>query len=186
MKPIPTTYGGFRFRSRLEARWAAFFDAIRWPWQYEPLDLMGYIPDFVLPFRRSAVLAEVRPIVSTEWEHTCHDGGYRECLVCTAGKIECSGWNGEYLVLGSQPVEMTGPMPLLSPMGHLGDSQGWGNDAAELFRCLDCDGVSLSCSSQGRDCRRCGARDRHRAPLPKSMVADAWRDAHAATAWRAA
>ena len=32
MKPIETVYKGFKFRSRLEARWAVFFDAcgVRW------------------------------------------------------------------------------------------------------------------------------------------------------------
>lgn len=47
-RAIPTTYRGCRFRSRLEARWAAFFDRARWPWAYEPLDLRGWIPDFAL------------------------------------------------------------------------------------------------------------------------------------------
>ncbi len=33
---IETHYAGCRFRSRLEARWAVFFDAIGIEWQYEP------------------------------------------------------------------------------------------------------------------------------------------------------
>jgi hypothetical protein len=33
---IETVYNGVRFRSRLEARWAVFFDAVKTPWQYEP------------------------------------------------------------------------------------------------------------------------------------------------------
>lgn len=44
----PTTYADVRFRSRLEARWAAFFDLAGWKWEYEPLDLKGWVPDFVL------------------------------------------------------------------------------------------------------------------------------------------
>ena len=36
MKPIETIYNGYRFRSRLEARWAVFFDACRIKYQYEP------------------------------------------------------------------------------------------------------------------------------------------------------
>jgi hypothetical protein len=35
-KPIETLYRGYRFRSRLEARWAVFFDRARIPWRYEP------------------------------------------------------------------------------------------------------------------------------------------------------
>jgi hypothetical protein len=34
--PIVTEYAGARFRSRLEARWAAFFDLCGWRWEYEP------------------------------------------------------------------------------------------------------------------------------------------------------
>lgn len=30
---------GYRFRSRLEERWAAFFTTIGWDWEYEPVDL---------------------------------------------------------------------------------------------------------------------------------------------------
>jgi hypothetical protein len=50
MKAIPTIYSGVRFRSRLEAKWAAFFDRIGWPWEYEPFDLEGWAPDFLLRF----------------------------------------------------------------------------------------------------------------------------------------
>jgi hypothetical protein len=35
MKPIETRYKGYRFRSRLEARWAVFFDAVGEGWEYE-------------------------------------------------------------------------------------------------------------------------------------------------------
>jgi hypothetical protein len=44
---IPTLYGGVKFRSRLEARWAAFADLAGWEWEYEPVDLKGWIPDFL-------------------------------------------------------------------------------------------------------------------------------------------
>ena len=36
IKPIETIYNGYRFRSRLEARWAVFFDKIGIKYQYEP------------------------------------------------------------------------------------------------------------------------------------------------------
>jgi hypothetical protein len=35
VRPIETEYKGFRFRGRLEARWAVFFDAAGIEWQYE-------------------------------------------------------------------------------------------------------------------------------------------------------
>lgn len=51
IKPIETDYNGYRFRSRLEARWAVFFDALHVPYEYEPegFDLgngLYYLPDF--------------------------------------------------------------------------------------------------------------------------------------------
>lgn len=54
---IPTMYAGVQFRSRLEARWAAFFDLWGMRWDYEPLDLPGWIPDFVV----DRCLVEVKP-----------------------------------------------------------------------------------------------------------------------------
>lgn len=53
IKAIETRYAGCRFRSRLEARWAVFFDHLRIPWEYEPqgfeLPSGPYLPDFWLP-----------------------------------------------------------------------------------------------------------------------------------------
>lgn len=50
IQAIQTTYKGYRFRSRLEARWAAFFDSLGLKWQYESegfdLDGIWYLPDF--------------------------------------------------------------------------------------------------------------------------------------------
>lgn len=50
-KAIETVYNGYRFRSRLEARWAVFFNAAGIKYEYEPegFDLGGglyYLPDF--------------------------------------------------------------------------------------------------------------------------------------------
>jgi hypothetical protein len=54
---VETDYAGYRFRSRLEARWAVFLDAAGIRWEYEPEQyLVSYrhrvrkwIPDFELP-----------------------------------------------------------------------------------------------------------------------------------------
>jgi hypothetical protein len=64
IKPIETRYAGCRFRSRLEARWAVFFDEEHIKWRYEPegfdLGQHGfYLPDFWLP--ELHVWAEVKP-----------------------------------------------------------------------------------------------------------------------------
>jgi len=50
IQPIETVYNGYRFRSRLEARWAVFFDAMGFDWTYEKegfhLGDIYYLPDF--------------------------------------------------------------------------------------------------------------------------------------------
>lgn len=66
----PTRYKDVLFRSRLEARWAAFFDLADWKWEYEPVDLVGWSPDFRIEYRcpcdecngrPHALLIEVKP-----------------------------------------------------------------------------------------------------------------------------
>ena len=57
VQAIETTYAGHRFRSRLEARWAVFFDRLGVAWNYEPqgFKIQGasgtwnWLPDFYLP-----------------------------------------------------------------------------------------------------------------------------------------
>lgn len=54
IKAIETEYSGYRFRSRLEAKWAVFFDAAGIPYEYEKegYEIPGigrYLPDFWLP-----------------------------------------------------------------------------------------------------------------------------------------
>jgi hypothetical protein len=68
IESIPTQYSGVTFRSRLEARWAQFFDVIGVNWQYEPMRIEGWIPDFLIDGRW---LAEVKPtpITSTGAAH---------------------------------------------------------------------------------------------------------------------
>jgi hypothetical protein len=61
--PIETHYRGYRFRSRLEARWSVFFDAagIEWQYEVEGFDVNGtyYLPDFWLPGLKTFV--EIKP-----------------------------------------------------------------------------------------------------------------------------
>lgn len=64
--PIQTRYKGCHFRSRIEARWAVFFDhlKIRWYYEYEGYDLGNagcYLPDFLLyPGTQNAMWFEVK------------------------------------------------------------------------------------------------------------------------------
>jgi hypothetical protein len=70
IKAIETEYKGYRFRSRLEARWAYFFDLLGWEWDYEldgyHLPSGEYLPDFYI--KTINVWAEVKavPLDKTE------------------------------------------------------------------------------------------------------------------------
>ena len=63
IKAIETRYKGYLFRSRLEARWAVFFDALGVRYEYEKegfnLDGINYLPDFWLPDYKEWV--EIKP-----------------------------------------------------------------------------------------------------------------------------
>ena len=70
LRPIDTDYKGYRFRSRLEARWAVFFDAMDVKYDYEPEgfqvgDSDAYLPDFYLPDLRTYV--EIKPTNAFEF-----------------------------------------------------------------------------------------------------------------------
>lgn len=69
-KSLPTMYKNCHFRSRLEARWAVYFDEMGIDWQYERegYDLNGiyYLPDFWLP--QVKMWAEVKPFLFSDEE----------------------------------------------------------------------------------------------------------------------
>lgn len=93
IKAIETSYAGCRFRSRLEARWAVFFDAAGVVWQYEPqgysLPSGPYLPDFWLPY--SGVWFEVKPTfpdgrtIALAWD-LCNGTGAPVTVAC--GEID--------------------------------------------------------------------------------------------------
>jgi hypothetical protein len=55
MSALPSRFKGILFRSRTEARWAVFLDALGLSWEYEPegyhLGVVNYLPDFVIEDR---------------------------------------------------------------------------------------------------------------------------------------
>ncbi len=70
LKAIETVYNGYKFRSRLEARWAVFFDTlgIKYGYEYEGYDLDGlwYLPDFWL--HKDGCFIEIKPSELTKQE----------------------------------------------------------------------------------------------------------------------
>lgn len=70
--PLETEYAGAKFRSRTEAKWAVFFDALGVRWVYEPeayeLESGRYLVDFWLP--SLDVYLEVKGVYPTPMETT--------------------------------------------------------------------------------------------------------------------
>jgi hypothetical protein len=116
--PIPTLYRGRQYRSRLEARWAAFFDEVGLPAEYEPFDLGKWSPDFLISRRRASILVEVKPISTF-----CAETAGKMISACMERGL--TNDVSAVLLLGVQPVAVgdeAGPLRL-----------GWGS----LF--LECD-----------------------------------------------
>lgn len=71
IQPIETLWKGYRFRSRLEARWAVFFETLGLNWEYESQgfelpDGSRYLPDFYLPDQGTHV--EIKPRIDRQFE----------------------------------------------------------------------------------------------------------------------
>ena len=118
MNAIETVYKGFRFRSRLEARWAVFFDALKIRWQYEPQgfekvlnteegdEVIRYLPDFYLPTQK--IWVEVKGCMDEK--HADKLGRFLdfECpLPYFIGSAKNS-YSGGLLILGDIPNDING------------------------------------------------------------------------------
>jgi hypothetical protein len=68
-QPIQTRYKNRLFRSRLEARWAVFFETLGFYWEYEregfDIDGTYYLPDFYL--QHLDLWIEIKPKGEDEW-----------------------------------------------------------------------------------------------------------------------
>jgi hypothetical protein len=147
-RAIETNYMNCRFRSRLEARWAVFFDSLGWDWEYEKQgytigwredDEIPWLPDFeiVTPSGQHfyvEVKGDRNFFADGEWleRFDFHGGppGFPDC-----------GWSNTYdkdhkplLLLGDIPrfdiINLTFHMPIIvhhkGVNGHMGEvtSQG--------------------------------------------------------------
>ena len=88
IKPIETVYNGYRYRSRLEARWAVFFDSLGVNYEYEPEgfdigDGLYYLPDFYLPrFELYVEIKASRELDDGKAERFARQGDCGGILIC--------------------------------------------------------------------------------------------------------
>ena len=115
IKAIETQYKGFLFRSRLEARWAVFFDAMGFQWEYEPEgfvlpDGLMYLPDFKVYTPQGApIWYEIKPSTVQE---DAKFSAFRMALIdeWEAGPWECygDGPSARATLLSGDPYEWFG------------------------------------------------------------------------------
>lgn len=96
---IPTKYNGYFFRSRLEARWAIFFDSlgIKYFYEHEGYEIDGkwYLPDFY--FIENAINVEIKPIFN--------QNAFLKCILLAKNSYHSTlliigqPYNGEYNVI---------------------------------------------------------------------------------------
>ena len=91
LKAIETEYKGYRFRSRLEARWAIFFDTCSINWEYESEGIIlsdgtYYLPDFYLPTFKCFFEVKHKGIINTPEEE--------KAIWKISNGQHCSKWAG--------------------------------------------------------------------------------------------
>jgi len=117
IKAIETQYRGYKFRSRLEARWAVFFDACGYQWEYEPEGFAlpcgtYYLPDFKIFGRDSNGDYNVFYIEVKASEECLTDPkveAFRNALWQEVERRDCSNRTlqgyGDFIVLDGPPDE---------------------------------------------------------------------------------
>lgn len=186
---IPTNYDDEWYRSKLEAKWAAFFKIIGWPFEYEPGFLKGYIPDFVIHFPHGDLLVEVKPIEMESED--IRNIRFSPVAAEAIKKINNSGWIGEALLVGTKPYSINNVFfPTVGifyenfiPSSYsLYEGYGWGRGL--LIRCLKCKKISLTHFEGNWHCRFNGCQDgnRHWSAYPE--IRDDWSQAVKNIQWK--
>lgn len=191
---IETNYRGTLFRSRLEAKWAAFFDGMGWEWEYEPFDGDRYIPDFVL-LGAKPVLVEVKPAptlaaLAAPLEHACE-------------RVSWDLWPHDILAVGLTPVMppdadydawapkrwgADGTRTHGHALGLLAQRDGWDGVAAAIWNtCLTCEISTFHHANHSYYCRLCGHYDdkAYAGDTPALAIATSWKAATNVVRWEA-
>jgi hypothetical protein len=181
---IPTPHGGTQFRSRLEARWAVFFDFLGWRWEYEPFDARGYIPDFLIQ-GDAPLLLEVKP-AATWAEYVQH--------IDRLGPALEGCWDHDILILGASALPFPTDDDTFNPYaGVLGESWpnvehgGWAWGEARWAHCLACGEVAVYHADNSWKCRPCGHYDgdHYLGNIRYDVLQQGWREAGNVVQWKA-
>lgn len=143
IKAIETHYKGYRFRSRLEARWAVFFDALGIKWEYEAEGYRlpsgaHYLPDFWLPTFGGGMYVEVKPIGGdlTKAYELAEASGKQVLLALGSPDTRVYDviWYGSLEVWDEgREGYVDGPPGIQKVPGLINADQAWGEDRMFVF-----------------------------------------------------
>ena len=184
---ITTIYGGIEYRSRLEARWAAFFAGIGWHFTYEPFDGDGYIPDFLIHGDRP-LLVEVKPAVTS---------ADFSAPVQKASDGLRDHWRHDLLIVGADPLPhlehsfddynpAAGLLGEFFPGDEYVPEPAWSWGTGNWFTCGSCGRIGIFHDHMSYAGRPCGHYDgdHYLRPLDPSVVLGAWGAACNDVKWR--
>lgn len=185
IKAIPTIYNHVQFRSRLEARWAAFFDLCGWKWDYEPFDLDGWAPDFMLKGKIKA-LVEVKPIdfrgEDEDLFRQARAKAEKAFGVSFLGGNQGDSPEYEIIVVGNGPFRHQSSWGL-----GVFAVEKWrnGDDVADLHRLAN-EKMDYAAKWNDFTFRMSGIHhgDHHLRPIRDSIPQDLWREAGNAVQWK--
>lgn len=140
MKPIKTEYNETVFRSKMEAKWAEWFDQneIKWFYEAQGFDINGvwYLPDFYLPEINTIV--EVKgPMERIEKIYALYE------------QIQNENPDPDETTM----ILLAGPVPYLYNI-HLSYGDGFHTN-----KCSKCGKVSIVTNIMNYACRACGHHD---------------------------
>jgi|GEM_PF-4048858 len=198
IKGIPTIGPrGINFRSRLEAKYALLFEYLNWMWSFEPEDLKGYIPDFLLHFEKNRnLLVEIKGQL---------DLSFREA----AEKLFHSGYSSDCIFFGSTSPRWNSETKLVNfcsryvkPINHVYEytKEAWSfNKETEVYYdkrkkrlwivhenigmgfCQDCVDYSLF---ESKNCIVCGNKESLIFKKELKLIEDAWSHFCNQTQWK--
>ena len=152
MKAIPTIYRGIKYRSRLEAKWAMFFDEVGLSYHYEleafNLGNESYLPDFFIP--ELSTWIEIKPIAPTESE-------WRKAELLLLGNTKNYKKENVAILYGRPWLDQKGPeyrfLNLYPQLGlHEGETEGTDQLITEKNITLEYIGVDEQVFVE---CKRC-------------------------------
>ena len=190
LKAIDTFYNGYRFRSRLEARWAIFFDEMKIKYEYEKegydLDGVWYLPDFWIPSWKAFV--EIKGQEPTQREiDKClklkDQVGRTKVIMFTGDPYNGNGYffRGPFNKLNDKPGYERGVFEDSSPVKRLQGIKlnGMCEHCGMIW--VDCGGLPMSITdkercgfdSDGSDCWQRGSGDSPRIARAATIAREA-------------